>query len=186
MGIKKLSQKHKAIALETLKNFDTREIAEKFGLHRWSLYRIMEDPLFKAYCVELCNQQISHDIDEMYEEMINKREKRKRDYLERRKKKQLVNALKRTVGVANLEVNTLRELESAIKLLLESLGIEHTVPEGRVYLLTGCNIKGEDLTIGLRPGEVLIIFGDAQDIREADKTQMLSDFEALQQAILCG
>ena len=53
MGLKKLSLRHREIAVMLLAGKKTPEIADKLDMHPWSVYRITEDPLFKDYSLKL-------------------------------------------------------------------------------------------------------------------------------------
>jgi len=99
-------------------------------------------------------------------------------------KQELEAALRRIVGVRNPVIDDSSDVEDAAKLLMDALGIQHTIDEGSIYIPTGCEIENNEVTIGLRPGTVLIMFGPHGDIREADKKWMLEQFQALQDAVL--
>jgi len=99
-------------------------------------------------------------------------------------KQELQDALRRLAGVRNPVINDSSDVENVAKLLMDALGIAHTRDEGSIYIPTGCGIEDDEVTIGLRPGTVLIMFGPHGDIREADKKGMLEQFQALQDAVL--
>jgi hypothetical protein len=99
-------------------------------------------------------------------------------------KQDLEDALRRIVGVRNPMIADNRDVENATRLLMDALGIEHTVEEGSIYIPTGCDLQDDEVTIGLRPGTVLIMFGPPNNIRDADKKWMLEQFRTLQDAVL--
>lgn len=93
--------------------------------------------------------------------------------------------LRNSAGIRNFTIESRGDVETALIVLMEALGITHILPEeGRVYVARGCEINENEVTMGLGPGAVLIGFGDPSDIRQADKDWMLHQFRELQNAVL--
>lgn len=84
----------------------------------------------------------------------------------------------------NITLDSSRDVENALLLLMNALGICHSLPDGSVYVPRGCSVDDNEVRIGIGPGVVLIMFGDAHDLREADKGQMLKDFKEIEAAVL--
>src|SRR4030065_2463401 len=95
-------------------------------------------------------------------------------------KQDLEDALRRVAGVRNPAINDSSDVENAAKLLMDALCIEHTTDEGSIYIPTGCEIENNEVTIGLRPGDVLVMFGPQGNIREADRKWMIEQFQTLE------
>ena len=70
MSLLKLTPTHKEIAVMSLKCKSVSEIAKKFNIHKWSVYRILEDALVREYCQKLSERLFELHIDRIFEEDI--------------------------------------------------------------------------------------------------------------------
>jgi hypothetical protein len=97
MCLKKLSPKHQEIALLYIKGEKVRDIAGKFNLHTWSVYRILADPLTRKFSSKVMAEHTTRVIHQMMEDdrkMIREiRKEKERKKMERQRIKTSITAV---------------------------------------------------------------------------------------------